>query len=153
MNEEYKPQNLDEKLIQHFSGRVVRKDLTKLIKRFYPDARTIINNLQIACISGKFKLSDVLSATTDPFKLGELLLKGQLRQMRKQWAGTIDFVWLYKYLFDRFVPEIESDELKADCAQTVAEHLYRDAVVADREINMAACCVELMVNLEVDIVF
>jgi len=43
--------------------------------------------------------------------------------------------------------------VKADAAIITAEYLYRDRTVADKEINMAGLCLELMNLMEVKIDF
>jgi hypothetical protein len=76
---------------------------------------------------------------------------GKLFDLRQMWSGQIDFVWIYKHLFNDFVPDMEEVEIRAEAAVTVAEYLHRDRTIADREINMSACCAELMGLLDVEV--
>lgn len=127
------------------------EDVMVVVERFYPDIRTIVNNLQAGSVQGTFKLDQCLTTGVDPEGVGKLIIQGKLRELRGMWVGATDFLWLYKYLFDVFVPSM-SDE-RPEGARIVAEYLYRDSSVADREINIAACCAELMVLLGKEVVF
>jgi len=137
-----------------------KKDLLVLIKRLYPDIRSIINNLQAGSMEGKFSLKSMLSASFNPEMLGKLLDEGKLFDIRSLCAGVLDFTWLYKYLFDQYIPNhvldfLDEDnyEVKVEAVNTVAEHLFRDATIADKEINFADCCVDLMLIMERKIKF
>jgi replication factor C small subunit len=126
------------------------KDLESIVDRFKPDIRTIINNLQAASVTGKLKVKDALTFL-DLDKFSDLMYDGKLFDLRQMWSGQIDFVWIYKFLFNDFVPDMEDVEIRADAAVTVAEYLHRDRTIADREINMSACCAELMGLLDLEV--
>jgi replication factor C small subunit len=125
-------------------------DLELIMERFKPDIRTIINNLQAASVTGTLKVKDALTFL-DLDKFSDLMYDGKLFDLRQMWSGQIDFVWIYKHLFNDFVPDMEEVEIRAEAAVTVAEYLHRDRTIADREINMSACCAELMGLLDVEV--
>ncbi len=127
------------------------EDVEVLVTRLYPDIRTIINNLQAGSISGIFTLDQCLTAKIDPKRIGKFIQQGELRGLRELWAGMTDFLWLYKYLFDVFVPNMSKE--REEGARIVGEYLYRDSTVVDREINVSACCIELMVLLDKEVIF
>ena len=127
------------------------EDVEVLVKRLYPDIRTIINNLQAGSIGGTFELDQCLTARIDPKKIGKLIGQGKLRGLRELWMGATEFLWLYKYLFDVFVPSMSKE--REEGARIVGEYIYRDSSVVDREINVSACCIELMVLLGKEVVF
>lgn len=122
-------------------------ELEKLIDRYYPDVRTIINNLQAGCnTNGRMFLLENIGTVVD-INLADLdaaLRNGKIADARKLWAGTSDFVWLYRWLFDEWVATQFLDETRTAAALIVAQSLYQDAIVMDREINFTACCLELM---------
>ena len=131
-----------------------REDVEKIIEMFYPDVRTIINNLQ-SCSTGKKPSLDIKhiidSFNTESIKI--YLKEGSILALRGTWSGASDFVWLYRYIFNKFIPKEMDKDIQADAAIIVAEYLYRDRTVADKEINMAALCLELMNLMEVKIDF
>lgn len=122
-----------------------RGDILKLIDRHYPDIRTVINNLQAGSLQGVFKpeLAN-LTGNVNFDVLQQYLQEGKIKNLRELWAGTTDFSWLYRWLFNKVVPTMFLDDDIATAAIIVAEHMYRDAIVLDREINFTACCLELI---------
>lgn len=131
------------------------KDVEKLIERFGTDVRTILNNLQAGSVSGRFKLKNILTIfdTTD---LIEYISNGEIAKIRETWAGQTDFTWLYKFMFDSYLQKEDLDiqmDIRADIGITIAEYLYKDKTVADREINATACLLEIMSLLETEVKF
>jgi len=129
-----------------------KKSIKKIIKLGYPDIRTIINDIELCSISGKLD-SRMIHRVIDTKLITHHLKEGRLFALRNLWGSTSDFVWLYKFLFNEFIPKEVSNNDKKEVAITIAEYLYRDRTVADREINMAACCVDIMNILDVNIDF
>lgn len=143
------PKNLTVKYCRHVLAcenvTYERDDLIKVVDRYYPDIRTIINNLQAASIGGQLNLSLIgTNALIDLELLGQYVQNGELRQARQMWAGINDFVFLYKYLFDQWLAVQFTDEQRTVGALTIAEYLHRDSTVLDREINFTACILEIM---------
>lgn len=120
-----------------------KKDLRKIIGRYYPDIRTIINTIQSCSISGELSPGDLLTIT-DYDLLKSHLEKGRIFAIRNMFAGSKDFIGLYRWLFYKYIPKEVHPEQKGDCAIVVAEYLFRDRTVVDKEINMAACLLEIM---------
>ena len=126
--------------------RAKDKDLNILIDRFYPDMRSIINTLQQGCKDKFFNLASTNLSSYDSKTIFDLLAEGELRKIREKWAGTMDFLWLYKTLFDEFIQQVE-EESRPEIALIIADYLYKDGLVADHEINASACLVQLMNSL------
>ncbi len=126
--------------------RAKDKDLNYLIDRFYPDMRSIINTLQQGCKDKFFNLASTNLSSYDNKQIFDLVAEGELRKIREKWAGTMDFLWLYKNLFDEFIQQVE-EEARPEIALVIADYLYKDGMVADREINACACLVQLMTSL------
>jgi len=124
-----------------------------LVKRFAPDVRTIMNNMQAASISGTLKLEDILSSFNID-KTYQLIKKGHIGELRETFVGLTDFTWVYKGLFSNdFLGQLKDNEQRAQVALVIAEYLWRDKTIADREINASACCLEIMDALEKEVIF
>jgi replication factor C small subunit len=149
-----KDEHLEEFLISILQSEKIGyslDDLLPIMERFKPDIRTIINNLQAASVTGILKAKDALTFL-DLDKFSDLMYDGKLFDLRQMWSGQIDFVWIYKFLFNDFIPDMEGDVgINAEAAVIVAEYLHRDRTIADREINMSACCAELMGLLDLEV--
>lgn len=126
-------------------------DVESVVKKLYPDIRSIVNSLQSMCGNGKLDIRSGQLVSMSPLVLKKLVEAGNIRSIRKELAGTTDFVWLYKYLFDSFLFEIKKEQ--ADVALCIAEYLYKDNTVADREINFTACLIEIMAILGIKMGF
>ena len=122
------------------------------INTYYPDIRTIMNNLQLASMSGELNLKACIEVNLSPKNLTPLILKGKFRTLREKWAGLSEFIFIYKYLFDTFIYEVDKHK-RADIALIIAEYMFKDSQVVDREINVSACIVEIMLSLEIIVEF
>ena len=130
------------------------KDLKKLIDNFYPDIRSIINNLDMGCSDGRFNIDFIINDVADINQVVELIMDGNVKELRLVFNNFIDFGWLYKGFFDYLLitKDLTEDE-KFYATLKISEYLYKDAVVLDREINAIACCIEIMEILKCKIHF
>lgn len=128
-------------------------DLGALVKRYYPDIRSVINNLQLACVSGKLDLAALTVLKADPDQVGKLIMSGKVFSLRTYVAGITDFAFLYRWMFDEFIANHGNDAQKADMVQHLAQALSVDQQVPDRELNFIACCLNIIMTLEVEVKF
>lgn len=125
-----------------------KNDIKTIIKRFYPDIRSIINNLQICSISGKIDTSQMTDQEIDYNKLTILMDKGQINSIRHLWKDITNFNWLYKFLFNIYIKDKEN---KAEAALIIAKYMYQDNKVIDREINATACIIDMLLEIDEEI--
>jgi len=124
-----------------------KEDLLTIVDMYYPDIRTMLNTLQLNTSGGKLDTSN-LKKFLDYSEVVNWIRKGDLKSIREN-AYKFNYIDVYRYLFDR-VDELELDEsAKIKASLTIAEYMSRDGYVADREINISACCLELMTLLGV----
>lgn len=129
------------------------KELMSLIDRFFPDVRSIINNLQAACATGVYNSKAIGSLQVDPREISKLILEGKFNDIRKYLAGTADFTFLYKYLFNIFLHEFVPEKVRAEAAKEILEYSAKDTYVADRENQFAGCMLSLMIVLGIKIIW
>jgi replication factor C small subunit len=127
------------------------EDVTGLIEKFYPDIRSILNNLQAGSVKGKFDPNLIASSSVNIEDVLSCIKAGKVMSLRKLWTGLTEFTWVYRTLFDDFLG-VEGESAvdhatKAEIADIIAEFMYRDAMVSDREINVTACCLRIMKEL------
>lgn len=128
---------------------VSAEDLKELVNKFYPDIRSIINNLQNACSSGKFNPKAVKELQADPKVVCDLLLKGHVLSIRKSVAGLTNFEFIYKYFFNEFLKDNGTPQQKEEMVYAIGESCRYSIVVPDREIEFISCCLQIMGALEV----
>lgn len=120
--------------------------VSEVVEELYPDIRDTINVIQMCCVNGKFNLRLFRDQWNKVNKnLIELFWKGMIRKLRESYIKNASFLWYYKFLFDYFMKEEVKDETKRPSAAIIiADYLYKDNFVQDKEINITACFLELM---------
>lgn len=126
-----------------------RKDIKTIVSRYYPDIRSVINNLQACSVTGKFNTKHVLDRF-DPMLIIDYINKGKIFAARNLWSDTFDFTRLYKALANiistnekKCAIDLKHDQ-RSDALLILAEYLYKDHTIADRELNFTACVIEIM---------
>lgn len=129
--------------------KFTKDDLNKIIEQYYPDVRSIVNTVQLCSVNGKLDSTIVSQTTANLDKILEMIMDGQVAKLRNVLVGVVDFTFLYKFLYDVFLQaENVTNEEKIKIVSILSEHLFRDASVANKEINFVDCAINLMVILE-----
>lgn len=124
--------------------------LAKLVKRFYPDIRKTINELQKFSIDGKLLIPDITQNESFANKLVELVRSKKVLEARRMIIENEndfkgDYQLLLKSIFDCVCNNNYSlpENIKKMWLITIGEFLYKSAFVVDQEIN----CYCLLLNL------
>ena len=138
-------QILDENEVEYQDKVVV-----KLIQRYYPDWRRLINEAQRHAATGKID-TDILCDIAD-VNLSQLMnsLKNkEFSTVRKWVVDNIDndaniimrkiYDAIYETVKPKYIPEV---------VLILAKYQYQIAFSADQEINLLACLVEIMMSCE-----
>jgi DNA polymerase III delta prime subunit len=125
------------------------KVIAELIKKHFPDFRRVINELQRYSKFGKIDVG-VLSQISDVgiTDLIKFLREKDFSSVRK-WVATndIDPTSLFRKLYDEMYNYLIPGSIP-HAVVIVADYSYKSAFVADQEINIVACLVELMGSVE-----
>lgn len=125
--------------------------LVEIIKKFFPDFRRTIGELQRFAVSGHID-AGVVAQIAGLRNLGELtktLKDKDFNEMRKWVATNSDFdkyqIWrnLYTALAEHMKPETIPIFIMA-----LNQHDYQSAFVADQELNLVACLTTVMADCE-----
>lgn len=125
--------------------------LAKIIEKFFPDYRRILNELQRYSGCGSID-SGIISQVSDIRKIGELvdaLKSGNFADMRK-WVvsnSDIEASRIYRSIYDSLYEYLKPESIP-QAVVTIAKYQYQSAFVADQEINLVACLTEMMVDCE-----
>lgn len=127
-----------------------KKVVAELIMKFFPDWRRILNELQRYSVSGKIDVG-ILSNFHES-SLSDLInnLKGKkFTEVRKWVAEHSDFDTndVFRMFYDR-ASEIFMPVSIPPLVLILARYQYQDAFVVDKQINLAAFFVEVMVDLQ-----
>jgi len=124
--------------------------VAKLVVRYFPDFRRVLNELQNNAVSGQIDASILEASSNENFnQLIGFLQEKDFTQMRKWVAQNIDndHVGLYRQVYDSLFLKLKKQSVP-DAVLIIADYSYKSAFVADQEINMVACLTELMMNSE-----
>jgi len=141
---------LCEGILEKEEVKFERKVLAELIMKYFPDFRRVINELQRYGTSGDID-SGILA------NIGELnltLLISALRekdfQKMRQWVSSNvdnDPISVYRKIYDKLYEVLERSSIPP-AVLIIADYQYKSAFVADQEVNLVACLIELMAECE-----
>jgi replication factor C small subunit len=121
----------------------------KVVNKFYPDLRKMLNTIQSSTINGKLELDDSLLVSTSYMLaiLEELKLKKpsftKIRQIIAD-ANVDDFEELFRFLYDESNQYLPNKE--GTVAILVNEHQYKANFRIDKEINTMSLIQNLIEN-------
>ena len=125
-----------------------KKVLGQLILKHFPDMRRTINELQRYGVSGTIDVGILSSVAEVEIKNLMTALRTKDFATVRKWAalnaeGSPQEV--YRKIYDSLTDHLENQSIP-EAILIIAESQYRSAFVADQEINLVACLVQLMMS-------
>lgn len=125
------------------------KVVAELVKKHFPDFRRVINELQRF---SKFGAIDTgILAQIGDVSITEIVehMKNKDFGSIRKWVATtdVDSSTLYRKLYDNLYEVLKPASIP-QAVVILADYQYKQAFVADAEINTVACLTELMVSVE-----
>lgn len=127
------------------------KDVAKVVNKGYPDIRRVINDIQQSSTKGTLKVdekslinSDVASKVVEIFN-SNITPRNKLLEIRQLVADNSlhDFSDIYTYLYKNIDTYTDANLMPLVILQ-IAEGVYRDSQVIDKEIIFSAVVVEIL---------
>ncbi|MFW6219548.1 MAG: AAA family ATPase [bacterium] len=129
---------LDNEKIEYDKSTIV-----KIVKTFYPDMRKMLGLLQQYSKQTGIINNDIFNYQRIDNELFELILNKKMRKAREfVIQKNYNYSELYRALYDNVIPQMKQ-ESQGEAYITIAEYMYRDSFVIDKEINFFACLIEL----------
>jgi DNA polymerase III delta prime subunit len=125
-----------------------KKVLGQLITKHFPDMRRILNELQRYSVSGTIDVGILTSVTDSEIKNLVTSLRNKDFAGVRRWAALnaeTSPQEVYRKIYDALGEVLENQSIP-EAILILAEAQYRSAFVADQEINMVACLVQLMMS-------
>jgi hypothetical protein len=115
--------------------------------KYAPDWRRIINECQRNSISGTLNV-DAINTSSNYDDLFSFLKTKDFKKMRSWVANNIDTdaSAIFRSLYDRMYDKIDSGSIP-QLVLILADYQYKNAFVADHELNVVACLTEVMANV------
>ena len=120
--------------------------VAELIMKYIPDWRRVINECQRYGMSGTIDAGILVSLSETSIKgLMADLKNKNFKGMRKWVSDNIDMepAVVFRMIYDNMLDYV-SDEYIPQLVITLAEYQYKNAFVADHELNTVACLTEIM---------
>ena len=125
------------------------KVIVELIKKHFPDFRRIINEIQRYSQFGKID-GGILSHIVE-VSLGDIIkyIKDKDFGAIRKWVASndIDATTFFRKLYDNLYDVLKPQSIP-QAVIILADYQYKQAFVADTEINTLACLTEIMVSCE-----
>ena len=130
-----------------------KSSVANLIMRHMPDWRRVLNELQRYGIATRNIDSHVLDNMGDKNfdSLFDYLKNKDFKKMRKWVVDNIDTdaSVIFRGIYDRMSDKIAPQSIP-QLVLILADYQYKNAFVADHELNVVACLTEVMANVELN---
>ena len=125
------------------------KVLPQLIMKHAPDWRRVINEVQRYSIGGNLDAGILVSDASGGYaELIKTLKDKDFKKMRS-WVVNhmdVDTVSIFRGLYDNMNEYVQPQSIP-QLVLILADYQYKDAFVADHELNIVACMTEIMANV------
>ena len=122
------------------------KVVAKLIEKFFPDWRKVLNELQRYAASGEIDAGILVNISENSVKeLISFLKNKEFTNVRRWIVNNLDNdpARIYRRLYDSLYDNLDSSTIP-HAVIILADYSYKSAFVADQEINLLACMTEIM---------
>lgn len=122
------------------------KVLITLVKKYFPDFRKTINELQTAAARGKIDEGVLVDATSESYdQLIEYMKAKNFREFRKWIAEntSTESTRFFRTLYDRLYEILDKASIP-EAVLIIADYQYKSTFVMDQEINNVACVTEIV---------
>lgn len=125
-------------------------DIAELIMKHAPDWRRVLNELQRNSMGGNLTFIQSGSSEKSYDELFSALKEKNFKKMRGWVVNNIDVDvnHIFRAIYDRMMDKIQPQSIP-QLVLILAEYQYKNAFVADHELNVVACMTEIMANVEV----
>jgi DNA polymerase III delta prime subunit len=128
------------------------KVLANLIMRHAPDWRRVLNECQKGSISGTLNVVSNLSVDiSDTYtQLFTALREKNFKKMRSWVVNNMDVepATIFRGVYDKMYEHVSPNSIP-QLVLILADYQYKNAFVADHELNLVACMTEVMANVEI----
>ena len=122
--------------------------VANIVSKHFPDFRRVLGECQRYSVSGKIEASSI-TLIQDQTELTSHLKNKDFKRMRAWVANNIDVEpqQIFRMIYDNMATMAKPHSIP-QLVLILADYQYKNAFVADHELNMVACMTELMANVE-----
>ncbi len=126
--------------------------LANIIMKHAPDWRRVLNECQKGSVSGTLNVSNSVSADiSDTYsQLFSAIREKNFKKMRGWVVNNIDVepASIFRGVYDKMYDYVAPNSIP-QLVLILADYQYKNAFVADHELNLVACMTEVMANVEI----
>ena len=128
-----------------YNGKVV----ANLVMKHFPDFRRALNELQRGSIGGGINADVLVEDESKYSDLYKYLRDKDFKSMRKWVVNNIDLepASIFRGIYDSVEGSVKPESIP-QLILILADYQYKNAFVADHELNLVACLTECMANVE-----
>ena len=133
-------------MICEIFDNLLEPHVAELINTHFPDWRRILNELQRYSVSGEIDAGILVNLSEKNIKdLMGMMKNKEFTNVRKWVVDNIDNdpVTMFRAVYDNMYDYLEPSTIP-HVVIILGEYQYKNAFVADPEINMVACLTEIM---------
>jgi DNA polymerase III delta prime subunit len=123
--------------------------VAEIIKKFAPDWRRVLNELQRYSISGSIDEGILVNISEQNYDTLFTHLKTKDFKKMRQWVVNnidTDSSSIFRGIYDRMTDRVDPKSVP-QLVLILADYQYKSAFAADHELNVVACMTELMANV------
>lgn len=124
--------------------------IAELIMKHMPDWRRVLNELQRYSTSGKIDSAILVNVSDENFKALVGYIKDKNFKLMRKWVADnmdTEATALYRKFYDTAIDFVEPKSIP-QLVLILADYSYKQAFVADGELNTVACMTELMASID-----
>ena len=147
----YSVRNTLSRILEEENVEYDRSTVAEVIKTYFPDWRRVLNELQRYSSTGRIDSGVLANKSVDNMNALITLMKERNFTDVRKWVAEntdVDSAVLYRQLYDLLPTKISSTQSVADAIIILAEYQYKEAFVANSEINRVAALATLMAEVE-----
>src|SRR6056300_1503925 len=126
------------------------KTLAQVIMKYGPDWRRVLNECQRYAISGKIDAGILVNLSDTSYQNLMMHLKDKDFKKMRQWVVNnidTDASSIFRGIYDRMYDKVKPQSIP-QLVLILADYQYKNAFVADHELNVVACMTEVMANVK-----
>jgi hypothetical protein len=138
------------KILEIESVEYNEKDAADIILKYAPDWRRILNEAQRHGNSGILTTNSRLDGSGNQYDVLMTYLKGKDFKKMRSWVVNnidVDASAIFRGIYDNMANTVSPQSIP-QLVLILADYQYKNAFVADHELNVVACMTEVMANVE-----
>lgn len=141
-----------QRILQQEGVEYDKNVLANIIMKHAPDWRRVLNECQKGSVSGTLNVPNSASADiSDTYsQLFGAIRDKNFKKMRAWVVNNIDVepASIFRSVYDKMYDYVAPNSIP-QLVLILADYQYKNAFVADHELNLVACMTEVMANVEI----